>query len=98
METKYIFGGYILTGGTLENGKPWKGLNVMLAEVKPSKNGGYDLPMVSFVAKASRSGSDMDKALLDTVASLPPGTMCRAYFSAPDSKGKSKLVLLTPEQ
>lgn len=93
METMYIFGGYILTGGTLDNGNPWKGLNIMLAEVKPSKNGGYGLPMVSFVAKASRTDS-----LMETVQTLAPGQLCKAYFSAPDSKGKCKLVMLVPEQ
>lgn len=91
METMYIFGGYILTGGTLESGSPWKGVNVLLAETKPSRNGGYNLPVVSFVAKASRLDS-----LMDVVQSLTPGAYVRAYFSAPDHNGKVKLVMLTP--
>lgn len=28
----WIYGGYILTGGKLDNGQPWKGINIMIAE------------------------------------------------------------------
>ena len=30
----FIYGGFIRTGGTLDNGKPWQGLQIMLAEVR----------------------------------------------------------------
>lgn len=89
METMYIFGGYILTGGTLQDGNPWKGVNILLAECKPSKNGGYNLPVVGFVAKASR----LDH-ILDVCQNTTPGTYVHAYFSAPDHNGKVKLVKL----
>ena len=49
METMYVFGGYILTGGKLQNGNPWQGVNVMLAEVKADGKGGYNAPRLSLV-------------------------------------------------
>ena len=52
METMYVFGGYILTGGKLQNGNPWQGVNVMLAEVKADGKGGYNSPVVARVFKS----------------------------------------------
>lgn len=91
METMYVFGGYILTGGNLQNGNPWQGMNVMLAEVKGDGKGGYNMPVIARVFKASR----LD-CLMSVVQSLCPGDYVHAYFSAPDSEGKSKLIQLIP--
>lgn len=83
----YVFGGYILTGGTFD-GRAWQGVNVMLAEVTQNRSGGYDLPVVARVFKGSRSNSN----LMDVVQSLVPGQYVIPYFSAPDAQGRSKLI------
>lgn len=91
METMYVFGGYILTGGKLQNGKPWQGVNVMLAEVKADGKGGFNDPVISRVFKASRLDS-----LMSVIQSLQYGDFVHAYFSAPGNEGKSKLIQITP--
>lgn len=91
METMYVFGGYILTGGKLQNGNPWQGVNVMLGEVKADGKGGYNAPVVARVFKASRLDS-----LMSVIQSLQYGDFVHAYFSAPDNDGKSKLIQLVP--
>lgn len=91
METMYVFGGYIFTGGMLQNGKPWQGVNVMLAEVKGDGKGGFNAPVVARVFKASRLDS-----LVSVIKSLKYGDFVHAYFSAPDNDGKSKLIHLDP--
>lgn len=91
METMYVFGGYILTGGKLQNGKPWQGINVMLAEVKSDGKTGYNAPVIARVFKASRLDS-----LMSVIQSLPIGEFVHAHFSAPDNEGKSKLIQLIP--
>ena len=49
----FIYGGYILTGGTLDNGKSWRGINVMLADRKV----GEDFPFFATVCKGLYSDS-----------------------------------------
>lgn len=86
MENKFIYGGYILTGGTLDNGKAWQGVNVMLAQVHGDK-----APTYATVVKAPRTDS-----LLSLLRGLAIGQPVQAFFSLPDTNGKVKLVELRP--
>lgn len=75
MNIRYIFGGYLLTGGTLDNGKPWQGINIMYGE---SKNG--NPPMIGKIAKARREDS-----IVDTLQNLFTGDFIEILCS-PDGK------------
>lgn len=75
MNNKYIFGGYLLTGGTLDNGNPWQGINIMYGECR---NG--NAPMVGKIAKARREDS-----LVETLNNLFPGDFID-ILCAPDGK------------
>lgn len=86
MEKMYIYGGYILTGGKLQDGRPWQGVNVMLAELKP----GNAEPVFATVCKASRADS-----IMGTLESLAIGSCVHAYFGMPDSQGRAKLECIT---
>lgn len=61
---KYIFGGYVECGGTLEDGTPWKNYRVLAA--RPLKNGGK--PVAANVLKVKGTDengeflADIDKA------------------------------------
>lgn len=85
METTYIFGGYILTGGKLDNGKDWRGINIMLAEKRDKQ----ELPMYATVVKASRTDE-----MMRIVQALAIGQPVHAYFSMPDSNGKVKCTAI----
>ena len=37
MAKTYIYGGYIVTGGNLDNGSPWQGVRVLLAETSAER-------------------------------------------------------------
>lgn len=87
MSPVYVYGGYVLTGGTLDNGNSWQGINIMLAEVRPIINGGFTSPMVAFCARASRL-----EDIMTFVNNTSPGGLVHAYFSAPDHNGRSKLI------
>ena len=76
MNPIYVFGGYLLTGGTLENGNPWQGVNVLLAMVKDMRS----VPCRGEISKASRSDT-----LLQKLESLKPGMHVNAVF---DIKGR----------
>lgn len=89
MNPVYVYGGYVLTAGTLDNGNAWQGVNIMLAQAKPAPDGGYTAPMVAYVYKASRSDS-----IMQFVNNTPPGEYVYAFFTAPDAKGKSKICSL----
>lgn len=89
METTYIFGGYILTGGTLDNGKAWRGVNIMLAEKRDKQ----EFPMYATVVKASRTDE-----IMRVLQSLGCGQPVHAYFSMPDSNGKVKLTAIRAVQ
>lgn len=52
MNITYIFGGYLLTAGTLDNGSPWQGVNIMYGECR---NG--NAPMCGKIAKGRRTDS-----------------------------------------
>lgn len=78
-----IYGGYILTGGTLDNGKPWLGVNVMLADT-----GNRELPYKAEIAKAKRLDS-----LMDALHKLPIGCPVIANFGL-----DGKLTELKPVQ
>lgn len=86
MENLYIFGGYILTAGKLDNGEGWEGVNVMLAPIR--KHG--DSPVISYVYKASRK----NRFVTDMLSELVPGAEVIATFGAPDFKGRVKLASL----
>lgn len=78
MNNTYIFGGYILTGGNLENGTPWQGVNIQLARYDADKP-----PVSSTIAKAKR-----DDSLLEVLGTLRPGDLVTVYF---DERGKVAL-------
>lgn len=77
MNSNYIFGGFLKVGGTLDNGKPWTGLRLMLAPID-NKTGGAGWKVN--VVKASYSDS-----LFDTLRETPPGAPVTAYF---DDEGR----------
>lgn len=79
MNNTYIFGGYILTGGTLENGNPWQGVNILLARYDADR----DLPVSSTIAKAKREDS-----LVKVLGTLHSGDLATVYF---DQTGKVAL-------
>lgn len=85
-----IYGGYILTGGTLDNGQKWKGVTVMLAD-----SGKYDMPVSASCCKGQLSDS-----LLDTLHNLPIGCPVVANFGMPTIKDgrqvPGKLISLEP--
>lgn len=93
METMYIFGGYILTGGFLEdkNGqkKEWKGINIMLAEKRDKQ----EFPMYATVVKASRTDD-----MMRVISALAIGQPVHAYFSMPDANGKVKCTAIKAVQ
>lgn len=60
----YIYGGYVLTGGKLDNGSPWEGINILFAETRDQKT----LPVSGMIAKARR-----DPDLMATLQELPIG-------------------------
>lgn len=60
----YIYGGYLLTGGKLDDGTPWKGINLLFGEVR--KEG--DEPLTGMIGKARRSDE-----LLQVLSTLPIG-------------------------
>lgn len=76
MNNTYIFGGYILTGGTLENNTPWQGVNILLARYDSEK----PCPVSSTIAKARR-----DDSLVEVLRTLSPGDLVTVYF---DERGK----------
>lgn len=71
MQNLFIFGGYVFTGGTLSDGKPWQGMRILLAPVKDVK----ELPVKAEACKASRTDS-----LVEIVKKLSPGQPVTAYF------------------
>lgn len=79
MNNSYIFGGYILTGGILENGSPWQGVNILLARYDADK----PAPVSSTIAKAKREDS-----LVEVLGTLNPGDLVTVYF---DERGKVAL-------
>ena len=81
MNNTYWFGGYILTGGTLENGTPWQGINILLARYEDGKT-----PVSSTIAKARR-----DDSCVDVLRTLSLGDLVTVYF---DERGK--VAVLNP--
>ena len=79
MNNTYIFGGFILTGGTLENGSPWQGVNILLARYDADK----PAPVSSAIAKAKR-----DDSLVEVLGTLHSGDLVTVYF---DERGKVAL-------
>lgn len=82
MNESYIFGGYILTGGTLQNGNPWKGINIMFAVIRDGRE-----PVRAQIGKASRLDS-----ILEVVKKLAPGTPVE-IACAPDT---GKITMIRP--
>lgn len=85
---KYVYGGYLDTGGTLDNGTRWSGFAVLLGQISDDCN----VPMFGRCVSASGKNTDIE----DVLASLTPGTHCKAYFGMPDAKGRVKLESLVP--
>ena len=85
---KYVYGGYMCTGGKLDNGQRWSGFAVLLGELPDGAN----VPMFARAVTASGKNEELEELLSELV----PGTVCKAYFGMPDSKGKVKLETLVP--
>lgn len=85
---KYVYGGYICTGGELDSGTKWSGFSVLLGELPDGAN----VPMFGRACSASGKNEELKEILSE----LAPGTVCRAFFGMPDSKGKVKLETLVP--
>lgn len=85
---KYVYGGYVATGGTLDSGAKWSGYAVLLGEIPD----GSTLPMFARACSASGKNDELGETLRDLV----PGTVCNAFFGMPDAKGKVKLEALVP--
>lgn len=85
---KYVYGGYLTTGGTLDSGAKWSGFSVLLGELSEGSN----MPMFGRAC----SGSGKNEELEETLSELVPGTICNAFFGMPDAKGKVKLEALVP--
>lgn len=79
--SNYIFGGFILTAGTLEDGNTWEGVNILIA--RPKGDNGELPPVSSTIVKAKRSDD-----LLNTLVALRPGAVVTIYF---DERGKVAL-------
>lgn len=79
MNNTYIFGGYILTGGALDNGIPWQGVNIMLARYDANKPN----PVSSTIVKAKR-----DDSIMEVLGTLHFGDLVTVYF---DERGKVAL-------
>ena len=71
MNNLYIFGGYVFTGGTLKDGRPWLGMRILLAPVKEANQ----VPVKADSCKAPRTDS-----LVEIVKKLTPGQPVIAYF------------------
>lgn len=67
----FIYGGFILTGGNLDNGKAWRGISVMLAE----RRDGEDFPFFATVCKGVLSDS-----LVKSCKEIPLGTAVSPSF------------------
>lgn len=52
----YRFGGYLLTGGKLDNGNPWEGINILIGECKDENTP----PVSGLIAKARREDSILE--------------------------------------
>lgn len=85
---KYVYGGYLSTGGTLENGAKWSGFSVLLGELPEGSN----VPMFGRACSASGKNEELEETLSD----LDIGSICHAFFGMPDAKGKVKLEALVP--
>lgn len=83
MENTYFYGGFIQTGGKLQDGTPWAGINIMIARHQVDDKGMTIKPVVSTIAKAR-----YDSELLTTLANLRPGALVDIYF---DERGKVAL-------
>lgn len=80
MENTYIYGGFIRTGGNLQDGTPWEGINILVARHKVDEKGNGIKPVVSTIAKAR-----YDEELINTLVNLRPGALVDIYF---DERGK----------
>lgn len=84
-QKKYQYGGYLLTGGTLDNGNAWQGVNVMIAECTVDNNG-VRLPMRAGVFKGSRTDS-----LMDFLQNAPIGCFVIPSFGMPQTNQNGKV-------
>lgn len=77
METIFVYGGFIVTGGKLDNGTPWQGVRLLLGELKEDQS----KPMTAIAAKGVYSDS-----LIGTLSRLPAGS--RVKITACDLRGR----------
>lgn len=80
MPNLYIYGGFLFTGGKLDDGKPWKGLSVLLGPIRDVE----DTPLKGQACKARQSES-----LIEALKSIPLGFPVEAFF---DIDGRVALV------
>lgn len=85
---KYVFGGYVITGGRFDNGDHWSGVAVMLGELPD----GEDVPTFCRAV----SGNVKNKELMQTLENLCPGAVVQAFFGMPNAAGKVKLESIQP--
>lgn len=81
MDNLYIYGGFLFTGGKLDNGKPWHGYSVLLGPIRSIE----DTPLKGEAFKA-RSDS-----LLDVLKKTPLGFPVEVFF---DKDGRVALMSL----
>lgn len=81
---KYMYGGYIMVGGKLDNGKPWNGFRILLAPLDSSGKVGWKTSVV----KASYTDDFNDK-----LADMELGSIVSAYF---DENGRCVQLSLVP--
>ena len=60
----YIYGGYLLTGGKLDDGTPWQGINLLFGEIPQNA----EEPLSGMIGKARRTDS-----MMQTLSTLPIG-------------------------
>lgn len=81
---KYMYGGYIMVGGKLDNGKPWKGFRILIAPLDSSGEVGWKTTVV----KASYTDD-----LFDKLADMELGSIVSAYF---DENGRCVEITHVP--
>ena len=80
MSNLYIYGGYLCTGGKLDDGKPWQGFSVLLGSIRNPD----EMPLKGKAVKARRTDE-----MLKFLQGLPIGCPVEAYF---DEDGRLTLI------
>lgn len=69
LDNLYIFGGFIITGGKLDNGNPWEGMRIMIGKIPNIKTA----PQTAKTVKVKKQCRAFFKE-------LTPGTPLFVYF------------------